>query len=83
MQLLFIETQRERTQEFVLKWSHAEGQPGWEVVRQQYHFSPQDATRELEDYQVTLARVRTLELTIVPDRTGGGAHATLESLRLA
>jgi hypothetical protein len=44
-------------------------------VRQQYHFSPSGATEEIEEYQVELEDVAALELTIIPDISGGGACA--------
>ena len=81
--LWFSEDARERTQEFVLSWSPESGQPGREILRQQYHFSPLAATREVEDYRVELEGVKLLELRIVPDISGGDACASLDRLRLA
>jgi hypothetical protein len=83
IRLAFSETAQERTQEFVLKWSGDGGRSYREIVRQQYHFSPPDTTRELEDYHVELAGVGALELRIIPDISRGPACATLEQLRLA
>jgi len=81
--LLFLEEERARTQEFVLRWSPDGGQTFREVVRQQYNFSPAGATREAEDYEVALDGVTALELIIIPDVSGGPARASLERLRLA
>lgn len=81
--LMFHEEEQERTQEFVLRWSAGGGQPLREIVRQQYNFSPREATREVEDYEVELDGVTALELKIVPDISGGRARATLAQLRLA
>ena len=81
--LLFLEEERARTQEFVLRWSPDGGQTFREVVRQQYNFSPAGATRESEDYEVALDGVTALELVITPDVSGGPARASLEWLRLA
>jgi hypothetical protein len=81
--LVFEDDKRERTQEFVLRWSPGAGGPFRDIVRQQYTFSPTGATREVEDYAVDLDRVTALELKIVPDRRGGGARASLSSLLLA
>jgi len=65
------EAESARTQEFVLRW-RSEADPGFrEIVRQQWNFSPPQTTREIEDYQVDLARVKVLELVIVPDIDGG------------
>lgn len=81
--LRFEEPARERTQEFVLRWSAAEGEPFHEIVRQQWTFSPGGSTREVEDYAVELSRVGVLELTVVPDISGGDARASLAEWRLA
>ena len=83
VQLLFMEDQRERQQEFALRWSTGKGQPVREIVRQQYHFSPGGSVRELEDYQLELEGAWMLELTILPDTTGGEFYATLARMRLA
>lgn len=81
--LLFLEEERARTQEFVLRWSPDGGKSFRDVVRQQYNFSPAGATRESEDYEVALEGVTALELVITPDVSGGPARASLERLRLA
>jgi len=81
--LMFHEVEQERIQEFVLRWSPDRGQSYREIVRQQYNFSPPDATREVEDYEIDLHGVTALELTIVPDISGGRARASLAQLRLA
>jgi hypothetical protein len=83
IRLSFTETEHERTQEFVLKWSGDGGRTYREIVRQQYHFSPPDTTRELEDFRIELDGVGALELQIVPDISRGPACATLEQFRLA
>ena len=81
--LLFEESEIERTQEFLLRWSPDRSQLFKEIVRQQWHFSPQGSVREVEDYGVELSDVRVLELKIVPDISGGEARATLAQLRLS
>ena len=83
IQVLFHEDQKARTQEFVLRWSPDGGQSYREIVRQQYNFSPPGVTREFEDYAVDLAGMTTLELRIVPDISGGDAHASVAQLRIA
>jgi hypothetical protein len=80
--LVFEETETERTQEFVLRWSPDGGRSFREVVRQQWNFSPPNASREVEEYQFDLSGVTVLELIIVPDNSRGSAHASLKSLRL-
>ena len=83
IQLAFQEDERERTQEFVLRWSPDGGASYREIVRQQYNFSPPGMSRELEDYVVDLDGLTMLELSIIPDISGEGARASLAQLRLA
>jgi hypothetical protein len=83
IRLAFEETETTRTQEFVLRWSPDQGQSFREIVRQQRNFSPPETIREIEDYTVALADVTVLELVVVPDKSGGQTHASLESLRLS
>jgi hypothetical protein len=83
IQLLFQEDGRERTQEFALHWSPGGGASSREIVRQQYNFSPPDIAHELEDYAVDLDGLTILELSIIPDISGGEAFASLARLRLA
>lgn len=79
----FSEPGTERTQEYVLRWSPDSGQSFQEIVRQQWNFSPQGATSETEDHHVELPAVTMLELSIIPDISGGNALASLAQLRLA
>ena len=81
--LIFEETETERTQEFVLRWSPNGGRSFREIVRQQWNFSPPNTVREVEKFQVDLADVTVLELAIVPDISRGTARASLKSLRLS
>lgn len=83
IQLVVQEDAQPRTQELVLRWSPDGGQSFQDVLRQQYTFSPPGTTREVEDYQVALPNVTVLLLQIVPDISGGSAHASLAALRLA
>ena len=53
-----------------------------EIVRQQWSFSPQGSTSEIEDYQVSLDNVSVLELEGKPDLTPANACATLASWRM-
>jgi hypothetical protein len=81
--LVFEETERERTQEFVLRWSLDGGRSFREIVRQQWNFSPPDTVREVEEYRVELSDVTVLELVIVPDISRESARASLKSLRVS
>ena len=78
--LVFEETEIKRTQEFVLRWSQDGGHSFREIVRQQWNLSPPETNRESEEFQVELSDVTVLELTIVPDISGGTARASLKSL---
>ena len=80
--LVFEETDTERTQEFVLRWSGDGGHSFREIVRQQWNFSPPNSILEVEEYRVELSDVTVLELIIVPDISRGSARASLKSLRL-
>jgi hypothetical protein len=83
LRLKFREEEVERTQEFLLRWSSDGGTSYREIVRQQYNFSPTGRTNQVEDYFVELDGVTALELSIVPDISGGSARASLEQLQLA
>jgi len=81
--LVFDENGRARTQEFLLRWSPDDRESWQEIVRQQYNFSPPGVAREVEDYVVDLDGLQMLELSIIPDISGGDACASLARLRLA
>ena len=81
--LVFDEHERERLQEYTLRWSSGDGQHYCEIVRQQYTFSPPTTTTEVEDYKVNLDSCAELELSIVPDLRGSAAHASIAEFRLA
>jgi hypothetical protein len=81
--LIFEEKEIERTQEFVLRWSGDLGRSFQEIVRQQWNFSVPNSMRDVEEYRVELSGVKVLELVIVPDISGGAAHASLKSMRLS
>jgi uncharacterized protein (DUF736 family) len=82
MQLHFVEPEAERTQEFIIRWSSAQGGPTREVVRQQWTFSPAGSTSEVEHYDIDLERVAVLELSIRPKLNNGTGRATLVSWRV-
>jgi hypothetical protein len=85
LHLHFVERAAERSQEFaVYAGSGAELK---EVVRQQWTFSPHGSTEEIEDYNLNLSGITTLELRIDPDRshdpTQSREYASLQSLKVA
>lgn len=81
--LQFLESQADRTQEYVLRWSADGGESFHEIVRQQWNFSPLGATAEVEDHHVDLPAVTVLELIILPDIGGKPVTASLQAMRLA
>jgi hypothetical protein len=81
--LVFEETESERTQEFVLRWSGEGGSSFTDIVRQQWNFSPPASIREAEEYQVQLSGITVLELIIRTSIGGGNARASLKNLRLS
>jgi hypothetical protein len=83
IRLEFSETENERTQEFTLRWSKEPGGPLSAIVRQQWTFSPQDSTTEIEDYQISLSGVAVLELALKPNLTPGKALGSLAKWRMA
>lgn len=83
IRLVFRETQTSRTQEFVLRWSADGGVTYRDIIRQQYTFSPQGSTTEVEDYVVKIEGATIIELRIVPDISGGNAPASLLEIRFA
>jgi hypothetical protein len=81
--LVFEENETTRTQEFVLRWSPAGPERFRDIVRQQWNFSPPATVREVEEYRVHLSDVAVLELTIVPNISGGAVRGSLKSLRFS
>jgi hypothetical protein len=80
--LEFREEQRERAQEFLLRWSADAGQTWHEIVRQHFNFSSA-ATRQVEDYRVQLDHATGFEIQIIPDLTHREAIASLHRLQIA
>jgi hypothetical protein len=85
LQLHFVDKTAERSQEFAV-YAGA-GSELKEIVRQQWSFSPNGSTEEIEDYTVNLSGITTMELRIDPDRSHDPKqsqhYASLQSLKLA
>jgi hypothetical protein len=77
--LVFEETETERTQEFVLRWSGDGGRSFRKIVRQQWNFSPPNTIREVEEYQVEITDVTVLELVIAGHQSRSGSRLAQES----
>jgi len=76
------ETQVSRTQDLCLSASRDGGKTYGEVVRQEYHFSPQGATFQREQWAVNLEHITHLRLVIKPDKGNPAAYATCTTLAL-
>ena len=85
LQLHFVDKSAERSQEFAVY--AGSGDKLNEVVRQQWSFSPNGSTEEIEDYAMSLNGITTLEVRIDPDRSHDPKqsqnYASLQSLKLA
>ena len=85
LRIHFVDKTAERSQEFAVY--AGSGNELKEVVRQQWSFSPNGSTEEIEEYTVNLSGITTLELRIDPDRSHdpkmSQAYASLQSLKLA
>jgi hypothetical protein len=82
IRLHFVEPAVTRTQEYVLRWSSDGGRTFRDIVRQQWNFSPQGSTSQTEEHRVELPAVDVLELSVIPDTSGGSAVASLAQLRI-
>lgn len=83
IRLEFSEAEATRLQEFTLRWAVTQESTLKEIVRQQWNFSPQGSTSEIEDYRVDLAGASVLELTLNPDLSSGTAVASLQKWQIA
>jgi hypothetical protein len=79
--LQFREEAVSRSQEIAL-FATSKMFPRKELVRQQWVFSPQGATTEVEDYFFSLTDVTVLELEIDPGRHDKHAFASLQSIQI-
>jgi hypothetical protein len=82
IRLEFRESRIERSQEFRLSCTSTTGQKR-EIARQQWNFSPNGSTTEVEDYNVHVPDCAVLELEIDPGRHDLNAIATLQSIAVA
>jgi hypothetical protein len=74
--LHFEENAIERTQQFTLSGETGPNSAR-EVVRQQWNFSPGGSSSETENIHIPFGPVTALELSIIPDISGGTARASL------
>jgi hypothetical protein len=78
----FSEAVINRAQEFAVIAHFSEGQSS-EVIRQQWTFSPNGSTSEVEDYVVDLREVTALEFQIDPGRHDKQCLASVNFIALA
>ena len=83
IRLCFVDTETERTQRFTLQWSTDHSDALLRLIQQEWNFSPNGSTTEIEDYEVNLTGVRMLQLIVNPEIGEGSAIATMASWRLA
>jgi hypothetical protein len=78
--VLFEENHHSRTQEFTLSWRSSNNSELREIVRQQFNFSPPNATIEREEFNVSAKDAIGVELRIVPNISGNGRASLRELL---
>lgn len=83
LRVVSSEVEQSRTQEMTIWASLLRGERHREVVRQQFNFSPNGATEEVEEYAVELEGVSAIQLRIVPSVDGCRAVAHVSDLRVA
>jgi len=83
LRVVFSEVEQARTQEMTIWVSLQGGERHREVARQQFKFSPNGATEDVEEYALQLEDVSTIQLRIVPSIDGRPAVARVSELRVA
>jgi hypothetical protein len=81
VRLEFIETEVSRSQEFAL-FVTTSTEPRRDILRQQWSFSPDGSTSEVENYLVELQKVTSIELELDPGRHDSGVFASLQVMLL-
>ena len=82
IRLEFRDKNQARSQEFRLSARNTSGEER-EIARQQWNFSPNGSTTEVEDYSVYMRDVAEVELAIDPGRHDQQQVATLQSIAIA
>ena len=83
LRVVSSELKESRTQEMTIWASLRGGERHREVLRQQFNFSPNGATEEVEDYALEFEEVSTIQLRIVPSIDGQPAVARVSELCVA
>lgn len=79
----FVESECQRTQEYVLRLFQNNAELCHDMVRQQWNFSPAGSTSESEVHYINKDNVTQMELIITPDIQYGQAKASLKRMRIA
>lgn len=82
IRIQFVEPTAKRTQEFVISWAPEDEKSYREIIRQQWNFSPDSATHEVEDIHIELTGVKLIELIITPDISSAFSFASLARLQI-
>jgi hypothetical protein len=82
IQLCFMESDVERTQQFTLHWSPDQTGEMRPLIEQEWNFSPTGSTVEIETYEADLTGVRILQLVVSPGSGSGNDVATMASCRI-
>jgi hypothetical protein len=82
IQLCFVESDVERTQQFTLQWSPDQTGEMRPLIEQEWNFSPTGSTEQLQSYQMDLLGVQILQLVISPGTGSGNDVATMASCRI-
>ena len=83
LRLISSELQQERTQEITVWASLNRGEQHRELLRQQFNFSPNGATEEIEEYAPRLEGVSAIQLRVVPSIDGRRAVARIGGVWVA
>ena len=83
LRVVCSELEQSRTQEMTIWASLHRGEQHREVVRQQFTFSPDGATKEVETYALRLDGVSLVQVRIIPSIDGRRAVARVSELQLA
>lgn len=83
LRVITTEAEQSRTQEMTVSVSLHRGERHHHVLRQQFNFSPDGATEDVEEYTLELEGVSVIQLRIVPSIDGRPATARVSELRVA
>lgn len=83
LRIVSSECNESRTQELTVWVSVRGGERHREVLRQQFNFSPDGATEEVEEYVLELEDVSRIQVRIVPSIDGRRAVARVSEVRVA